>query len=285
MTRVADVLHALYSSCEGVIEFRAFNVNGITGRLFAALEDADTIRAFWVKHKADNLYWGIATRRDDRDGTLANCLHLPALFADLDFKLSSEAAIRAALAAFPLPPSLVVLSGGGLQPYWLLREPADVQQECVALRDVLRRLACRLAGDVVAGEPARVLRVPGTLNAKYTPPRVVRVEEFKPDRQYNISEFDFLPAEPIRSAAQPINLSKTIGELRNQTLYRLARALKGKHFPDAMIAATIRHVNIACCAPPLEDAEMTQVIRNALTQPDRPHGGAPAVQRIRVEVA
>jgi len=282
MTRVADVLHALYSSCEGVIEFRAFNVNGITGRLFAALEDADTIRAFWVKHKADNLYWGIATRRDDRDGTLANCVHLPALFADLDFKLSSEVAIRATLAAFPLPPSLVVLSGGGLQPYWLLREPADVQQESVALRDVLRRLACHLTGDVVAGEPARVLRVPGTLNAKYTPPRVVRIEEFKADRQYNISEFDFLPAEPIRSASQPIDLAKTIGELRNQTLYRLARALKGKQLPDAMIVTTLRQVNVECCAPPLEEWEMRQVLRNALTQPDRPRAFCPTVRTIEV---
>lgn len=275
-------MHALFSACDGVLEFRSFNAGGLNGRLFTALENTDAIRAFWKAHQAHNLFWGCATRRDDRDGTLANCLHLPALFVDADFKLSTEATVRERLAAFPLTPSLVVMSGGGLQVYWLLREPAEVQTEAERLRDVLRRLAASLDADIVAGESARVLRVPGTLNRKYEPPRRVMLESFDPDRRYNLSDFDWLPSEPARAISQPIDLSTTVGELRNHTLYRLARALKGKRLPDAVIVSTIRCVNAECCAPPLEDWEVKQILGNALSQPDRP---LPAATRVRVEVA
>jgi hypothetical protein len=274
--RVRDVMAALYGCCDGVIEFRAWSDGGVT-RAFAALEDLDAIQAFWHAQRAYNLYWGVATRRDDRDGSLTNCGHLPALFADCDFKLSSEESVRERLCACPLAPSLVIASGGGLQPYWFLKEPADVQAEVSHLRDKLRRLAYWLQADIVAGEPARILRVPGTYNQKYTPPRLVRVEVFEPDRRYNLSEFDWLPSEPARSASQPIDFSKPIGEFRNQSLYRIARALKGKRLPDVIVAGAIRYLNGECCAPPLEDWEVKQIIRNALTQPDRPLAMAPRV--------
>src|SRR5262245_41788702 len=88
--RISEVLHALFENCDGVVEFRAFGPPGLTGRLFAHLQDLDTIRTFWVAHQQENLFRGVATRRDDHDGTLENCLQLPALFADCDFKRSSE---------------------------------------------------------------------------------------------------------------------------------------------------------------------------------------------------
>lgn len=269
--RISDVMRALFADCRGAIEFRAFDAGGCCGRLFAQLEaDLDQIRTFWQTHQAHNLYWGVSTRRDDRDGTLANCLDLPAVFADCDFKLSSEATVREQLAAFPLSPTLVIASGGGLQPYWFFREPADVPAEADRLRDLLRRLAAYLEADIVAGEPARILRVPGSVNIKYTPGRTVCVEAFAPERRYNPSDFDWLPAMPVRAASQSVDLSKVIGEFRNTKLYVLARTLKAKHLPDCMIATTITVLNAECCAPPLEDLEVTQILHNALTQPDRP---------------
>lgn len=279
--RVSEILHALFGDCRGVIEFRAFDASGCQGRLFAPLEDLDQIRAFCRTHQARNLYWGVATRRDDYDGTLANCLDLSALFADCDFRLSSEAAVRARLAACPLAPTFTIASGGGLQPYWSFREPEDVSTDPERLRDLLRRLAAYLEADVVAGEPARILRVPGSMNSKYTPPRLVRVEAFATARRYNPSDFDWLPPMPVRGANQPIDLSKVIGEFRNANLYRLARALKGKHLPDTMIVTTIQTVNAECCTPPLEGWEVKQILHNALTQPDRPRAG----RRISCEVS
>ena len=131
--RVSDVMRALFRDCEGVIEFRVFPEPG--ARLFAPLDDLERIRQFWKEHHDRNVFWGVATRRNDRDGSLLNCLHLPALFADCDFKLSAEAAARQRLAACPVAPSLVVHSGHGLHPYWLLKEPADVQADAAALRE------------------------------------------------------------------------------------------------------------------------------------------------------
>lgn len=54
-----------------MIEFRAFDVAGCRGRLFAHLkDDLEPVRAFWQEHQAHNLYWGVSTRRDDTSGTL-----------------------------------------------------------------------------------------------------------------------------------------------------------------------------------------------------------------------
>jgi hypothetical protein len=68
--------------------------------------------------------------------------------------------------------------------------------------------------------------------------------------------------------SQPIDLSKVINEFRNVTLYKLARALKGKKVPDCVVVSAVRTANTECCAPPLEDWEVKQILHNALTQPE-----------------
>lgn len=87
------------------------------------------------------------------------------LFADCDTAESVER-----LRAFRPRPSIVIRSGsGGVHVYWPLRQaiPAGwVKPAC-------RRLARHLGADMVAAEPARVLRPAGTLNYKHTPPTAV----------------------------------------------------------------------------------------------------------------
>ena len=96
-----------------------------------------------------------AARRMPNDGTLANCGALPALFVDLDFSGEAHAAAgvtevdaRQRLADVPLPPSLVVQSGGGLQAWWFLKEPIDLQAEAAEAKTLLRRLARRVPRSV-----------------------------------------------------------------------------------------------------------------------------------------
>src|SRR5687768_12318226 len=60
-----------------------------------------------------NLYVGIATR-DGHGRKTANCIALHVLFADIDYGKLPENDARRRLAAFPMPPSAVVASGGGL---------------------------------------------------------------------------------------------------------------------------------------------------------------------------
>jgi hypothetical protein len=281
MARVSDLLNALFSTADGVVELRAFepNAHGCSARLFAEFDDS-RIGTFYQENRERNLFWGVATRRQPGGGSLADCLHLSAVFADLDFKLAASASdVRRRLAQFPLAPSLVIASGGGRQPYWFLREPADVPAQAGVLRDILRRLAAHLGGDLIAAEPARILRVPGSWNRKYEPARLVVVESFTPDRRFNLSEFDWLPAVPQGTQCEPVDLSRVVAEFRNQTLYRLARGLKGKRLPGRVIDVTIRVVNRECCQPPLDELELDRLLRNALTQPDRP---MPTVRIIEV---
>ena len=80
-----------------------------------------------------------------------------------------------------------------------------------------------------------------------------------------------------------MDFSKVVKELRNVHLYKLARALKGKRFPDIIIASTARTVNAECFKPPLPDWEVNQIVHNALTQPDRPMH--PPARTVSVEVA
>lgn len=260
-----DFMEALYQGCQGLIELRTLPSKA---RAFFALDAHDAIEEWCRNHRNENNYLGVSTRKDKSSGTAENCLHLAAFFADLDFSTHGEAAIRDRLARFPLAPSAVVGSGGGLHPYFFLREPIPA----ASASKWLQRLAADLDGDPKCAEVARVLRVPNTLNhkAKYVTPRRVEIEHLDPSCRYNPSEFDeWLPSLPT-SPVQPLSVPETIpqGE-RNDTLYRLCRSLNAKGVIPAAIRAAAVVVNQQQCVPPLDTAEVEQIVRSAVTQPSR----------------
>src|SRR5258705_11524482 len=81
----------LFAQCDGVIELRAFPSET---RCFAGLGDGHRGGQFIAQRGAeDDVYMGVATRRDASGGTLAHCRHLGALFVDVDFKTTPEAEI------------------------------------------------------------------------------------------------------------------------------------------------------------------------------------------------
>ena len=223
----------------------------------------------------DNLYVGVAARRDATNGKLENCTTLGAVFADVDFKQTLEAEAREALAAFPVPPTMIVHSGGGLHVYYALREPLDLITDEPRARALLERLAVYLRGDPSAAEPARVLRVPGTLNRKpeYGTPRPVLLELCEPDRRYNPSELEeWLP--PVAAPAPGAGFHTTTEPVRegqrHRYLFRGARSLKSKGFSPAVVLAAVRVENVERCAPPLPDAEVVRQVDSAFAQTDRP---------------
>jgi len=195
-TRVGFVT-ALHQGCEGLCELRALPSQA---RTFVSLGDEATMARFANARAADNIYIAIATRKDTSSGALINCQHLGALFVDLDFKALPEIDARPRLARFALPPSAIVQSGGGMHVYWFLREPMTLPTDAMLAGTLLRRLAHTLGGDLNAAEPARVLRLPDTLNRKYTPPRRVALELVDAERRYNPSDFD--EVLPPRAAAE-----------------------------------------------------------------------------------
>lgn len=274
------VIGSIFEGCSGLLELRAKSSSGEIRRAFLTPTDTHGIATFLAAHKKDDDVWfGVSTRRAPGSGKLADCGQLGALFIDLDCHGDAPelAAVEAQVAAFRFPPSIVIRSGSGLHCYWLLRTPADVQTQKDAIYSTLRGLAAALGGDRAAAEPARVLRVPGTRNQKYTPTRPVGVSVFEPSRRYNISDLQLASQEaapPVPPVRPRVDLSQPImeGEGRNATVYRFGRSLKLKGAPDADISASMQTLNANFCRPPLELTEIDQVIRNVLTQSDRTTG-------------
>lgn len=266
------LLAHIASGCDGVIETRALPTKA---RAFAPVDAIADLAPFVRAHAAENVYFGAATRRDDTSGTAANLQHLGTLFVDLDAKQAGD--VDAALARIPLPASAIVRTGGGLHGYWFLREPLDVStpEDVAAAKRLLRRLALACGGDLAAAEPARVLRLPGTLNIKYDPHAKVIVERLDAEARYNVIDFDeWMPVDAPEGApapaGAPFTVPTTIGNgSRNHTLYTLGRSLKAKHVAPAAIGHAIRATNDQQCEPPLPAGEVEAVIRQVMTQADR----------------
>lgn len=267
------LLDALFTR-GGLIELRAGP--GID-RTFVEGSRDPGLPDFMRRHANKNLFYGVASRLDASSGALANCGQLRALFVDLDFKVQGEDASRQRLWEFSPSPSIVVASGGGLHLYWPLLEPLDLQcDEAGTVKSLLRRLAIALGGDLAAAEPARILRLPGTLNHKYTPARPVEFERFDPDFPYSIDQFNALPPEePTDRERHRFAVPSKIrdGE-RNRTLYRLGRSLKAQGLSPGAILAALVTENEERAEPPLPEDEVAKIAGHAATQPDRPEYGA-----------
>jgi hypothetical protein len=265
-----EFLAALFADVEGCyVELRGLPSKA---QAFCSIGDTDAIAAFAkARRDQESIYFGAAARRSPDSGALENCSALPALFVDIDFKTTDERAARERLAVFPVVPSIVVNSGGGLHVYWLLREPIPLQQDSRGARNLLRRLARALDADIQAAEPARVLRLPNTFNHKYGDKRRVRIERFQPERRYNPSDFDeWLPAEPAPAEASRFTVPATISNgNRNDVLYRTARSLVARGMIESAILAAVRETNAGQCDSPLHDDEVRDIVRKAIQQPDQ----------------
>lgn len=149
----------------------------------------------------------------------------------------------------------------------------DVQKDEPRIRSVLRRLARCVGGDLYAAEPARILRIPGTLNFKYDPPRPVTIERFELERTFALTEFEtVLPQEPEdTSGGRPFVMPSHVREgSRNDTLFRAARSMVAKGFGENAILVAVRAENRTKCEPPLADEEVQAIVAHAAAQPDRP---------------
>ena len=131
---------------------------------------------------------------------------LPAYFVDVDTLLdprkkgkrlaANPAEALTVLNDLSCPPSLCVISGHGLHPYWLLTAPKSIDDPEATTADLNQFAKAIVAAtgwelDAGASEPARVLRVPGTHNHKENPPLPVKLiqPEGEP-RRYTVEELN-----------------------------------------------------------------------------------------------
>jgi Protein of unknown function (DUF3987) len=119
----------------------------------------------------------------------ANAVSLKAIWADIDVGPSEpgkkpkyatiEEALRAVLLfakTVGLPtPSSIVYSGGGIHVYWISKDPLERDQwasYAAGLKSLLLMNAIKCDAGLTT-DCARILRVPGTFNHKYDPPKPV----------------------------------------------------------------------------------------------------------------
>jgi hypothetical protein len=113
------------------------------------------------------------------------------LYGEFDAKTyGSKQAIAQHIAGATWPaPSVLIDSGGGMHGYWLLREPWMLgSDEARQAAELVQRLWVQ---NVIGADPSvhdltRILRVPGTLNFKYDPPRPVQMLRCDLEQTYTL---------------------------------------------------------------------------------------------------
>ena len=179
--------------------------------------------------RSSDVYLGVALRTNNRSGgkQAINGSHLA--FIECDDAIAAEG-----LRSFACPPTMVIASGtpGHLHAYWLLRRRYANEQ----IEGANRQLALHLGGDLASVDIARVLRPPGTLNHKRTPPAPVELISHRPAIRYTLAELTAGLPEP-RSATSPaattprrrqVAADPLDGRLRGIEAAEYARALTGR---------------------------------------------------------
>ncbi len=187
------------------------------GRRSAWFRDIQAAADYVHQHSTQDVYVGVALSPADHgtyqrlkiEGGERMPSSIVGLWADIDIlgpghtktNLPSSAE-EARSVLFPkMPPSLIVHSGGGLQAWWLFKEPWTLESEeeirragALAVRwiNAIRSRAAIIHGwDIDAvGDLTRVLRVPDTTNKKVSSqPRPVRLIELN-EYRYNQSDLE-----------------------------------------------------------------------------------------------
>jgi hypothetical protein len=97
------------------------------------------------------------------------------------------------------PPSMIVFTGGGLQPYWILAEPARSAEDMARSERIINAFTLWWGIDKGVKDYSRILRAPGTPNIKYDPPRMCRIEQSDNGARYSLDELEAMIPSEYRS--------------------------------------------------------------------------------------
>jgi len=196
-------LKSLYSYCNGgFIHILLIDRAGIAINKFVSIEKIDSIPSFLRAYALSgyNIFWGVATRVDG-DMTKEGIVEIPCLWVEIDLTDKKGAdipedekkEILRQLNDFPLKPTFVINSGGGLHVYWKLKTPLS-KSEIPLAENLLKKLAFYFGADKSSTDASHNLRLPGTLNIKlkYKTPRKVTVVEAHPENEYSPDDFEAL---------------------------------------------------------------------------------------------
>jgi hypothetical protein len=228
-----------------------------------------------VVAKTANAYFSLGIRRsrlsDGQRGASSDVFAITTLWVETDAAMPYRSSAKryfpdqeeiiTFLRSLPLPPSIIVSSGGGIHAYWLLKEPlvfdADEADYAAALvRGWQSFIRSQTEYEIdYTHDLARVLRVPGTTNRHSEDERPVMVLEVT-DRRYNPSDFeqwqDWSQAKvkdvprdfTVRLGAQP-PLEKFLTLSQNDRYFSMAWDEKGNIKDQSPSGYAMRLANIA----------------------------------------
>ena len=181
----------------GLLEVRWRHEDGMRRRVYRVAGELPAAAAAILELGVrTDVYVGCAPRRQ-RPGGLDALARVWVLWVDCD----SPQAVTA-LEAFRSAPAMIVRSGSAQRchAYWTLTGSLCAE----AATEANRRLAAALGADGGAvTTAAAILRPPGTLNFKHTPPATARAQQMQPWRRVSARALlDGLPELPERATAK-----------------------------------------------------------------------------------
>ena len=274
MAREHEFFRTLFGDCLGqrYIELRCINRHDdLRRQLFFSSIDAFLNTALVQASRWDH-YFGIHPR-DSENGTSEAVSCVTCIAGDVDFKNfnGSEQQTVEQIQGFPLPPTVVNRSGHGFQPFWLLKEPEELDDPG-EFRQIVKGVH-RLIGSDPVDDPPRVLRVPGTQNYKNLE-SVVHCKVVFSDysRRYIISDFEEFALSPedatqsSLSAAPKVEDTIQIGN-RNRVLASIVGSMRRRGLTAEEMGPALHAVNKRRCKPPLERSEVQKIVESICRYP------------------
>lgn len=164
-------------------------------------------------------------KSDAKNATQENIMKLNFLFTDIDpdvknekgeiIRIHTKKELMERIKVFPLPPSLVVDSGGGYHLYWLLDKPIEDKWIITTL---LQEIQEGLDGDKNAIKLTQLLRAPGTHNRK-SKAIGVKVVSYNPKKYSLVDIYAKLGIDPTKVKEESIErpTSKQVTATKSDT--------------------------------------------------------------------
>jgi hypothetical protein len=299
-----DFFESFFAGTEHAVELRVLGNDDVDVRpIVRFTRHPSVVIATCVRYDGIGraIYFGVATRLNgSHSGRREDLAELTAVWTDIDYYklgITLEEALSA-LQNCPLPPTVIVHSGGGLHAYWLFREPLDVRYAPEVGRGdaakeeveaVLRQLAGVFAGDTKACDITRILRLPGSHNTKTGEMRLARIvwtsgnrydlielQEWL-DTQRPLIERPAPPAEP-NDPSEPFDdpfaeFARRYGFKPPIDVEERLAAMTYMGDGDAGIHQTQLHVSASLVNQGMDDDEVVKILMEA-TQTAAGHYGA-----------
>ena len=178
---------------------------------------ATDTRSYWwhtntpapLPNVRDNIYFGVHPTTQNRGikhrSTIETIAAINCVFAEFDAKdfQGDKQQVLKHILHLDVQPTIIIDSGGGYHCYWLLDVPFLLDSDSARERAkaLQRAWVKKVGGDDAAKDLARVLRVPGTLNLKYDPPRPVKFLFSDFERLYQLDDLE-ATCKPLHSPAR-----------------------------------------------------------------------------------